>query len=78
MDRPKNIVLIVADSLRWDSVRGGDGPRLPYIQQHATDFTNARSAGCWTLPATASLFTGLLPHEHGTDGYFAASFVVMR
>lgn len=67
MDRPKNIVLIVADSLRWDSVRGGDGPRLPYIQQHATDFTNARSAGCWTLPATASLFTGLLPHEHGAD-----------
>lgn len=46
---------------------GGDGPRLPYVQQHSVEFTGARSAGCWTLPATASMFTGLLPHEHGAD-----------
>lgn len=46
---------------------GGDGARLPYISQHAAEFTNARSAGCWTLPATASIFTGLTPHEHGAD-----------
>ncbi len=59
--------MLVADSLRWDSVYGGDGPRLPYVLRHSTQFTSARSAGCWTLPATASMFTGLLPHEHGAD-----------
>lgn len=67
MTPPRNIVLIVADSLRWDSVYGGDGPRLPFLGSHAVEFFAARSAGCWTLPATASLFTGLLPHEHGAD-----------
>jgi hypothetical protein len=40
-------------------------PGLAYTEAHGTKFTEARSAGCWTLPATASLFTGLMPHEHG-------------
>lgn len=61
---PRNIVVIVADSLRFDSVYGRDGPGLPYMQAHAREFTQARSAGCWTLPSTASMFTGLLPHQH--------------
>lgn len=64
MGRPRNIVLIVADSLRYDSVFSGL-PGLPYAMSQATTFSEARSAGCWTLPATASIFTGLLPHEHG-------------
>lgn len=67
MSRPANIVIIIADSLRWDSVYGGDGARLPWVQKNALEFTAARSAGCWTLPATASMFTGLLPHQHGAD-----------
>ncbi len=67
LPRPHHIVMIVADSLRWDSVYGGDGPRLPWLQANARVYTGARSAGCWTLPATASMFTGLLPHEHGAD-----------
>ena len=66
MSRPRNIVLLVADSLRYDSVHHG-GARLPFTTAHATRFTQARSGGCWTLPGTASLFTGLMPHEHGAD-----------
>jgi len=62
--KPRNIIFLVADSLRYDSVYDA-GIRLPYVEQNATQFTEARSAGCWTLPATASLFTGLMPHEHG-------------
>lgn len=58
---------MIADSLRWDSVYGGDGPRMPYVQANSVQFTGARAAGCWTLPATASMFTGLLPHQHGAD-----------
>jgi arylsulfatase A-like enzyme len=64
---PDNVVFIVADSLRYDSMaadrREHDG--LPYVREHGTHFAQARSSGSWTLPATASMFTGLLPHEHG-------------
>ena len=68
MDAPKNIVLLVADSLRWDSVHAGNDHRLPYTAPRAIRFDQARSGGCWTLPATASMFTGLMPHEHGATG----------
>jgi len=65
VSKPQNIILIVADSLRYDSIHSGVNPGLAYTEAHGTKFTEARSAGCWTLPATASLFTGLMPHEHG-------------
>jgi arylsulfatase A-like enzyme len=66
MGRPRNIIVLVADSLRYDSVHTG-GSGLRFLGSHGTAFTQARSGGCWTLPATASLFTGLMPHEHGAD-----------
>ncbi|MFP3853094.1 MAG: sulfatase-like hydrolase/transferase [Anaerolineales bacterium] len=65
MTRPRNIIMIVADSLRYDSVYGYGLGRMPYTTSHAAQFHQARSSGCWTLPAHASLFTGMLPHEHG-------------
>ncbi len=63
-EQTRHIVMVIADSLRYDSVWRNGGPNLPYIQSHSTTFHQAYSAGCWTLPATASMFTGLLPHEH--------------
>ena len=65
MARPRNIIMIVADSLRYDSVYQFGLNRMPYARENAAQFHQARSSGCWTLPAHASLFTGLLPHEHG-------------
>ena len=62
--KPKNVIVIVADSLRFDTVYDA-GIKMPYVQNNSVQFTEARSGGCWTLPATASLFTGLMPHEHG-------------
>lgn len=35
------------------------------MEKNAIQFTNARSAACWTLPGTSSIFTGLMPHQHG-------------
>lgn len=64
LHQPNSIVLLIADSLRWDAVHVGGNHRLPYLSTHGVCFHQARSAGCWTLPATASLFTGLTPHEH--------------
>ncbi|HLP22261.1 MAG TPA: sulfatase-like hydrolase/transferase [Chitinophagales bacterium] len=65
MAKPKNVILIVADSLRYDAVYRDSGPGVPYLEQNATQFTNARSAACWTLPATTSMFSGMMPHQHG-------------
>ena len=64
MNKPDNVVLIVSDSLRYDSVHS-DTSDIDYIKDNGITYTEARSAGCWTLPATASLFTGKMPHEHG-------------
>ena len=61
--KPKHIIIIVADSLRYDSVYRPE-PKLPYTQEHSQEFLNATAPACWTLPATASLFTGQFPHEH--------------
>lgn len=60
-----HIVLLIADSLRYDSASLHGQARLPYIDSRSVQFTQMRSAGCWTLPATGSMFTGLLPSEHG-------------
>ena len=74
MARPRNIILIVADSLRYDSVyRRANNKfkypaRLKYTRRNAIQFSQARSSGCWTLPATASMFTGMMPHEHRATG----------
>jgi arylsulfatase len=64
MLRPRNVILLVADSLRYDSVHSGP-IGMPYVERRATSYSQARSGGCWTLPATASLFTGMMPHQHG-------------
>jgi arylsulfatase A-like enzyme len=67
MQRPRNVIVLVADSLRYDSVHEGGPSGLGYTTRESVRFSQARSGGCWTLPATASLFTGLMPHEHGAD-----------
>jgi hypothetical protein len=64
MNRPRNIIVIVADSLRHDTTYQGN-PGIPYLLSHGVDFSQARAAGCWTLPATAGMFTGMAPHGHG-------------
>lgn len=71
-DDPKapNVVLIVMDTQRADrlGVYRYDRSVSPEINRFAQDalvFENAVSAGVWTLPSHASVFTGLLPSQHG-------------
>lgn len=59
----RHIVLLVIDSLRADTA----SPSPPFIRGRAIEFTQARAAGCWTLPAHAAMFTGRYPHELGCD-----------
>ncbi|TVQ99879.1 MAG: hypothetical protein EA398_11795 [Deltaproteobacteria bacterium] len=60
-----HVIFLVADSLRYDSAHLAGQATLPYTESRSTRFSQMRSAGCWTLPATGSMFTGLLPSEHG-------------
>ena len=66
-----NILLIVIDAARTDhfSCYGYHRLTTPNLERVAAEglrFTCAVSSSSWTLPAQTSLFTGLLPEEHGT------------
>jgi arylsulfatase A-like enzyme len=69
-DRRPNVLLIVMDAVRCDSVSGCGGlpdatPNIAEFAREATTFSRAFAAAPWTLPSHASLFTGLYPYEHG-------------
>jgi arylsulfatase A-like enzyme len=71
-----NIVLIVWDTTRADhlSAYGYSRKTTPRADQLAGGgvlFENAISPSSWTLPADASIFTGLLPHQHGASSDLA-------
>jgi arylsulfatase A-like enzyme len=68
-ERP-NLVLIVLDTVRADrlSSYGYQRPTTPRIDALAARgirFSRASSTSGWTVPAHASLFTGLYPAHHG-------------
>src|SRR5205085_4498891 len=58
------IFLISIDTLRADRVGGGT-PRIKALARESIDCRNAWSHVPLTLPSHLSIFTGLLPPEHG-------------
>jgi arylsulfatase A-like enzyme len=65
-----SVVLITIDTLRADRLAAWGGadslmPRLDALARDGVSFTNAITPSPWTLPAVASIFTGLLPRNHG-------------
>ena len=72
MHHHPNIVLIVLDTVRADhlSCYGYSRPTTPNLDRLAARgvrFENVIAPSSWTLPAIASIFTGLLPHQHGAN-----------
>jgi arylsulfatase A-like enzyme len=68
-----DIVLIVLDTVRADHLElygypHSTMPRLATWAEQAQVFEEVRSTSSWTLPAHASLFTGLYPSTHGAHG----------
>jgi arylsulfatase A-like enzyme len=68
-----NIVLIVIDTARADrfTFNGYAKPTTPRLASLAAEgaiYERAYSPAPWTLPAHASLFTGMYPSSHGADG----------
>jgi choline-sulfatase len=71
--QPPSVLLITVDTLRADRVGayGDTLARTPYMDALARDgvsFTKAFTPAPLTLPAHASLMTGLLPPQHGVRG----------
>lgn len=58
-DAPPNVLIILVDSLRADTVTSQWTPNLQSFRQQATDFTNHFSGGNSTLAGVFSMFYGL-------------------
>ncbi|HUT03259.1 MAG TPA: sulfatase [bacterium] len=70
-----NVILISIDTLRADhlSCLGYQRPTTPNLDKLAADsvvFEQAITAAPWTLPSHASLFTGLMPSQHGVQNFY--------
>jgi choline-sulfatase len=65
-----NVVVIVIDTLRADRLPFYGYPKdtMPFLNglaRNSTVFAKAYAGSSWTAPATASIFTGLYPFQHG-------------
>lgn len=74
-----DIVLLVMDTTRQDrlSIYGYPRSTTPHLErfaERAQVYDDAWSVAPWTSPSHASMFTGLLPAEHGVDGALAIPF----
>ena len=68
--RPRGVILISIDTLRADRLGcyGYERPTTPSLDRLAaagTLFENCVAQAPWTLPAHATMLTGLAPHRHG-------------
>ncbi len=71
-DHLPNVILVVMDTTRADhlSVYGYARNTTPHLQafsEEAMRYAHAIAPAPWTLPSHASMFTGLLPTEHGAS-----------
>lgn len=67
-----NLIFIVLDTARADRMSHNGYRRLttPYVDAVARDgvtYRRAHSVAPWTLPSHMSMFTGLLPSQHGAN-----------
>jgi choline-sulfatase len=65
-----NVLVITLDTTRWDRIgaygdRGASTPNLDRLAAEGVLFHQAIAAAPLTLPAHATIFTGLLPPRHG-------------
>ena len=70
--RRPNVLLVMWDTVRADrlSLYGHERNTTPWLERFAADaivFDRATSPATWTVPAHASLFTGLPVSSHGAD-----------
>ncbi len=69
--RRPNVLLVIIDTLRADHLgcygyERDTSPTIDSLAAKGTLWMNFQAQAPWTLPATASIFTGLTPRQHGT------------
>lgn len=64
-DRP-TVVLVLVDQLRKDAADRWM-PETRALAERGVRFERMRSCAPWTYPSVISLFSGLLPQQHGAD-----------
>jgi arylsulfatase A-like enzyme len=74
--RPRNVILISLDTLRPDhmSCYGHERETTPNLDRKVAGgalFTDVTSVAPWTLPAHATMLTGLYPSHHGLKDHDA-------
>ncbi len=76
-DEPRpNVVIVLIDTLRADQLPcygavDGVAPFLSRLAASGVVFESAWSTSSWTAPATASIFSGVYPFQHGVlTGFF--------
>jgi arylsulfatase A-like enzyme len=65
-----NVLLVVLDTARRDALEpfgapAGSAPAIAQLARRGVLAEQAHSAGSWTLPSHAAMFTGLLPRDAG-------------
>jgi arylsulfatase len=69
---PRNVLLIVVDTLRVDHLSAygyarDTSPALEGLAEGGVRFDRAYAPAPWTKPSVASIFTGQYPHRHGLN-----------
>jgi arylsulfatase A-like enzyme len=73
-ERRPNLLFLAIDTLRADRLGCQGNPRgltpnLDALAAGGVRFADARAHAPWTLPSFATIFSGLLPPQHGAGGY---------
>lgn len=64
--QPHNVVIFVADGMRYDSVNENDGPTFMKVRREGVDFTNSHAVyPTLTTVNGAAIATGHLPGDNG-------------
>ncbi|HLY38963.1 MAG TPA: sulfatase [Candidatus Binatia bacterium] len=71
-DRRPSFVLVVLDTVRYDAVSiygkvGTSTPTVDALARRGLLYRHAYANANWTLPSHVTLFTGLLPSQHGVN-----------
>jgi arylsulfatase A-like enzyme len=73
-EKPASVLLVTIDTLRADHLpcygyESDTAPRVCALAEEGTLFERAISQSSWTLPAHASMMTGLYPSEHRAQNF---------
>lgn len=66
MEKKPNVVIIMADQLRYDVMEMGITPNIRKLAEEGVEFTNCYCACPLCVPARGAFFTGTYPNHNGS------------